>query len=60
VQYTGVLHHWILDPEGGFIDAYELRDEPYVSMVRSDKRTFSHPGFPGLSFDISELFSKPE
>ena len=58
-QSSGVPHYWILDPEGGFIEAYELRDERYVSMVRADKGFFSHPGFPGLSFEIDELFSKP-
>jgi len=56
---TGVLHYWILDPEAGFIEAYELRDGHYVSIVRSDAGTFSYPGFPGLSFDIETLFSKP-
>ena len=59
-QSVGVPHYWILDQQGGFIEAYELRDERYVSMVRSDKGIFSHPGFPGLSFDVDELFSKPD
>ena len=58
-QSSGVPHYWILDPEGCFIEAYELRDEHYVSMVRSANGIFSHPGFPGLSFDIDELFSNP-
>lgn len=58
-QSAGVPHYWIIDPEGEFIEAYELREERYVSMVRSDKGIFSHPGFPGLTFDINELFSKP-
>ncbi len=58
-QSSGVLHYWILDPEDCFIEAYELRDEHYVSIVRSDKGSLSHPGFPGLSFDIEMLFSKP-
>jgi Uma2 family endonuclease len=58
-QSSGVPHYWILDPEGCFIEAYELRDERYVSMVRSANGIFSHPSFPGLSFDIDELFSKP-
>ena len=58
-QSSGVLHYWIVDPEDCFIEAYELRDEHYVSIIRSDKGAFSHPGFPGLSFDIEMLFSKP-
>ncbi len=59
-QSAGVTHYWILDPEDGIIEAYELRDERYVSMVRTDKGSFSHPSFPGLSFSIDELFSKPD
>lgn len=58
-QTSGVLHYWILDPEDCFIEAYELHDEHYVSMVRSHKGAFSHPSFPGLTFDIEILFSKP-
>lgn len=58
-QSSGVLHYWILDPEDGFIEAYELRDEHYVSIVRSHQGAFLHPSFPGLSFDIEMLFSKP-
>ncbi len=58
-QSSGVRHYWILDPHDCFIEAYELRDEHYVSIVRSDKGAFSHTGFPGLNFDIEMLFSKP-
>lgn len=58
-QACGVPHYWILDPEGAFIEAYALRDGLYVSMVRSDQGIFAHPSFPGLSFDLDELFSKP-
>jgi excisionase family DNA binding protein len=58
-QSSGVLHYWIIDPEESFIEAYELRDGHYVSIVRSHMGTFSHPSFPGLSFDIEMLFSKP-
>ncbi|NLJ56429.1 MAG: DNA-binding protein [Firmicutes bacterium] len=58
-QSSGVPHYWILDPEGAFIEAYELRDGLYVSMVRACEGAFSHPSFPDLSFNIDELFSKP-
>ena len=58
-QSSGVLHYWILDPKGGFIEAYELRDGHYVSMVRAHEGVFFHPAFPGLSFDIEALLSKP-
>jgi excisionase family DNA binding protein len=57
-QAAGVLHYWIIDPEESFIEAYELRDKLYVSIVRAHTGTFSHPGFPGLSFDIEMLFAK--
>jgi excisionase family DNA binding protein len=57
-QSAGVLHYWIIDPEDGFIEAYELREGHYVSMVRAHEGVFSHPGFPGLSFDIEGLISK--
>lgn len=58
-QSSGVLHYWIVDPEESFIEAYELRDGHYVSIVRSYTGTFSHPSFQGLSFDIDMLFIKP-
>ena len=58
-QLSGVLHYWILDPEDCFIEAYELRDGHYVSIVRSHTGAFSHPSFPGLSFTIEMLFNKP-
>ena len=59
-QSAGVPHYWILDPEDGFIETYELQDEHYVSRVRSHTGMFSHPGFPELSFDLEMLFSKPK
>jgi Uma2 family endonuclease len=59
-QAVGVLHCWILDPEDAFIEAYELRDGRYVSIVRAHEGAFDHPGFPGLSFDIEKLFTKPD
>ena len=59
-QAAGVPHYWILDPEDGFIEAYELRDGHYVSIARAHEGAFDHPGFPGLSFDIEKLFAKPE
>ncbi|MCW3490492.1 Uma2 family endonuclease [Dethiobacter alkaliphilus] len=58
-QAAGILHYWIVDPEEGIIEAYELREGHYVSMVRAHTGTFSHPSFTGLSFDIETLFSKP-
>ena len=56
-QTAGVPHYWILDPEDGFIEVYELKEERYVSVARTDEGYFSHPGFPGLTFDIEKLFA---
>ena len=58
-QAAGIPHYWIVDPEDSFIEAYELRDEHYLSIVRSGEGDFSHPSFPGLTFDLDALFSKP-
>ena len=55
-QSAGVVHYWMLDPEDAIIEAYELRDEYYMSIVRAHEGTFSHPSFPGLSFEIEALF----
>ncbi len=58
-QAAGVPHYWILDPEGGFIEVYELKDGHYVSVARAAGGDFSHPSFPGLSFNIEKLFAIP-
>jgi excisionase family DNA binding protein len=58
-QAARVPHYWILDPENCFIETYELRDGHYVSIVRADKGTFTHPGFPGLTFELEALFYQP-
>lgn len=59
-QSSGVPHYWIIDPEEGFIESYELRDGHYVSIVRSHTGTFTHPGFPGLAFEMETLFIRPD
>lgn len=56
-QVAEIPHYWIVDPNDGVIEAYELRDVHYVSMVRAFQGTFVHPSFPGLSFDIEVLFA---
>lgn len=58
-QTSGIAHYWIVDPEEGVIEAYQLREGLYTSMVRACEGIFSHPAFPGLSFDLKELFSRP-
>jgi Uma2 family endonuclease len=59
-QLSGIPHYWILDPEDGLVEAYELRDGLYVSVVRACEGIFSHSSFPDFSFNIDELFSKPD
>lgn len=58
-QSSGISHCWIADPEEGVIEAYQLWEGLYASMVRACEGAFSHPAFPGLSFDLKALFSKP-
>lgn len=58
-QTAAILHYWILDPEDGIIEAYELREGLYVSILRAHEGAFRHPGFPGLSFKVELLFTKP-
>ncbi len=58
-RMAGILHYWIVDPEDGIIEAYELRNGLYMSISRTHEGTFSHPSFPGLSFDVETLFAKP-
>ena len=55
-QAYQVPHYWIVDPDSGVVEAYELRDGNYMSMVRAYEGDFTHPSFPGLSFDVSALF----
>lgn len=59
-QAAGIPHYWIVDPEEGIIEAYQLREGCYVSAVRAAEGDFTHPAFPGLTFDLAALFSKPD
>ena len=55
----GILHYWIVDPEEGTIEAYRLQDTLY-SLVQTTDQEFTHPDFPGLSFNIAEVTAKPD
>lgn len=57
-QEAGIPHYWILDPHEGIIEAYELRNNYYTSIVRYAEGTFIHPSFPDLSFDVDALFAE--
>ncbi len=59
-QASQVPHYWIVDPDSGIIEAYELREGNYVSLVRACEGDFTHPSFPGLSFDMQGVFSLPQ
>jgi len=58
-QASGIPHYWIVGPEDGLIEAYQLREGLYIVAVRACEGAFSHPAFPGLTFDVETLFSKP-
>ncbi len=55
----GILHYWIVDPEEGTIEAYRLQDTAYL-LVQTTDQEFTHPDFPGLSFNIVEVTAKPD
>ena len=58
-QQAGIPHYWIVDPINGLLECYELREGYYASIVRYSEGMFSHPSFPGLSFNINALFAHP-
>lgn len=58
-QAAGIPHYWIVDPDDGLIEAYQLREGLYIAAVRACEGAFSHPAYPGLTFDVEALFSKP-
>lgn len=55
-QQAGITHYWIVDSANCLIEAYELLDGHYASIVRYSKGVFSHPSFPGLAFDVDVFF----
>ncbi len=56
-QKAGIPHYWIVDPDDGFVECFALQDSRYVLLVSINEGTFSHPSFPGLSFEMTELFA---
>ncbi|NMD43231.1 MAG: Uma2 family endonuclease [Firmicutes bacterium] len=58
-QAAGLPHYWIVDPDDGLIEAYQLWEGLYIAAVRACEGAFSYPAFPGLTFVVEVLFSKP-
>lgn len=54
---AGIPHYWIVDPDNDFIQCHELRNGHYAIILAIDEGAFSHPSFPGLTFDVTELFA---
>jgi Uma2 family endonuclease len=53
----GVPHYWLMDPDTHVLEAYELSGEQYNLVIKAqDGDVFSPPLFPGLSFQISDLW----
>jgi len=54
----GVPQYWLIDPERKVLEAYELSGEQYKLVIRvQDAEVFTPAVFPGLSFQINELWA---
>ncbi len=54
---AGIPHYWIVDPDDGFMECFELQDARYVLLLAINEGTFNHPSFPGLTFEMEALFA---
>ena len=54
---AGIPHYWIVNPDNDFIQCHELRNGHYAVILAIDEGTFNHPSFPGLTFEMTELFT---
>lgn len=57
-QKAGIPHYWMVDPIDGFIQCYELQDGLFKILVSLDEGTITHPAFPGLEFELGDLFAE--
>lgn len=55
-QKAKICHYWLVDPPGEIIECYQLEKSGYLSIARFAAGAFKHPGFPGLTFELAELF----
>lgn len=53
---AGVPHSWIVDPDDCSMQCYALVDGSYSKVATFDGGIFTHPAFPGLTFQMAELF----
>lgn len=58
-QKAKVPHYWIVDPKDCFIECYALRSDGHYALITTcGEGTFTHPSFPGLAFELAELFAE--
>lgn len=58
-QKAGVPHYWIVDPSDHSIKCYQFQDGCcYALVVDCNEGVFNHPAFPGLTFELRELFAE--
>ncbi|HKM43637.1 MAG TPA: Uma2 family endonuclease [Limnochordia bacterium] len=53
---AGIPHYWVVDPSECTIQCYQLKDAHYSMVAVFGGGTFSHPAFPGLEFEVEDLF----
>jgi Uma2 family endonuclease len=54
----GVLHYWIVDPDGRSVEAYTLAEGRYVLAARAaGDATFAAPPFVDLAIPLGSLWS---
>ncbi|MBM2805522.1 MAG: hypothetical protein HW419_3415 [Deltaproteobacteria bacterium] len=54
----GVPHYWLIDPDQHVLEAYERSGERYNLVTKAqDADVFTSSVFPGLSFQISDLWA---
>ena len=53
----GVLHYWIVDPDGQCVEFYRVKGQGYELLCRIEGgATYSHPDWSGLTLDLGALW----
>jgi Uma2 family endonuclease len=56
-QEARVQHYWLVNPEEKTLECFSLRDGLYALVAAGmDGDTVEHPGFPGLSMALKDLW----